>query len=105
MRIRHGSLPVHIRGPLEEQGLLAVRDPGTNQYRMLRVPPIDDPAILPNDWEAGRRCVEIFSRNLDGLIDTLTKERLQIKREAKPHGLFAFDPAPIIIYYLRANID
>ncbi|MGP0089072.1 MAG: hypothetical protein ACLPKB_03800 [Xanthobacteraceae bacterium] len=99
------SLAGHIRGPLEEQGLLAVRDHGTNQYRMLRAPQVDDQSIDENDWESVRRCVEIFSRNFDSIIDTLLKERLQIKRDEKPKGLFVFEPVPLMIYYLRANID
>jgi hypothetical protein len=105
MRIRHGSLAGHIRGPLEEQGLLAVRDHGTNLYRMLRSPAVDDQWTYHHDWSAVRWCVESFSRNFDALIDGLVKAKLQIKRDDKPEGLFVFDPAPLIIYYLRSNID
>jgi hypothetical protein len=49
--------------------------------------------------------VESFSRSFDALIDSLVKAKLQIKRDDKPEGLFVFDPAPLIIYYLRSNID
>jgi len=71
---------------------------------MLRTPAVSAGSAAIGDLEAARKCVEVFSRDVDGLIDTLTKERLQIKREIKPKGLFAFDPAPLIIYFLRANI-
>jgi hypothetical protein len=104
MRIRHGSLAGHIRGPLEEQGLLAVRDQGTNQYRMLRRPSVAD-GINRAEWEQARSCVETFSREFDAIIDRLAKEQLQIMGLAKPKGLFAFDPAPLIIYFIRAHVD
>ena len=71
---------------------------------MLRTPAVSAASIAPIDLEAARKCVEVFSREVDELIDVLTKDRLQIKRDSKPKGLFAFDPAPLIIYYLRANI-
>jgi hypothetical protein len=104
MRIRHGSLAGHIRGPFEEQGLLAVRDQGTNQYRTLKVPDVID-SDETDAWATAKRAIEAFSREFDRHIDALAKEKLQIKSDAKPNGLFVFDPAPIIIYYLRANID
>jgi hypothetical protein len=104
MRIRHGSLAGHIRGPFEEHGLLAVRDQGTNQYRTLKIPDVIDSDETAS-WQSAKRSIEAFSREFDRQIDALTKEKLQIKSESKPNGLFVFDPAPIIIYYLRANID
>jgi len=104
MRIRHGSLAGHIRGPLEEHGLLAVRDQGTNQYRVFRRPSMAN-RFSSSDWDKARRSVETFSREFDSILDRLAKEQLQIKGASKPKGLFAFDPSPLIIYYLRANID
>ncbi|MBR1208750.1 MULTISPECIES: hypothetical protein [unclassified Bradyrhizobium] len=104
MRIRHGSLAGNIRGPLEEQGLLAVRDQGTNQYRTLKVPDVID-SDEPEAWQTAKKSIEAFSREFDLVIDGLAKEKLQIKSDRKPNGLFVFDPKPIIIYYLRANID
>lgn len=105
MRIRHGSLAGHIRGPLEELGLLAVRDQGTDQYRMLRKPAVEDHWVNAADWTAVRERVEAFSRDFDAQIDALVRSRLQIYGTNKPDGLFTFDPGPLIIYYLRANLD
>jgi hypothetical protein len=105
MRIRHGSLAGHIRGPLEERGLLAARDKSTNTYHLVTSPAVDDMWRSHPDWETVERYVEAFSTRLDALIDDLVKNRLQIKREERPDGLFSSDPTPLIIYYLRANID
>lgn len=105
MRIRHGSLAGHIRGPLEEEGLLAVRDKGTNQYRLLHTPALDDPTIQSSQREAASRCVVSFSKEFNELIDGLIRDQLQIRGEAKPRGLFVIAPMPLVIYYLRATIE
>jgi hypothetical protein len=105
MRIRHGSLAGHIRGPLEEQGLLAARYKETNTYRLVKSPAVDEFWLSHPEWKAVEGCVEAFSVTFDRLIEDLVKNRLQIKREEKPQGLFSFDPNPLTIYYLRSNID
>jgi hypothetical protein len=105
MRIRHGSLAGHIRGPLEERGLLAARDKSTNTYHLVTSLAVDEAWRSHADWAMVERCVESFSTRLDALIDDLVKSRLQIKRDERPDGLFSADPTPLTIYYLRANID
>ena len=66
---------------------------------------MDDAWRAHPDWPTVEQCVEAFSTTLDALIDDLVKNCLQIKREDKPDGLFSVDPTPLIIYYLRANLD
>lgn len=93
MRVRHGSLAGHLRGPLEEAGILVPRDKGTGKFP------------IPAAWEDLASEITTFSGRYEELVDDLTKNQLQIKSAEHPSGLFGFELQPLSVYYVRSGID
>jgi hypothetical protein len=88
MRVRHGSLSGHLRGPLEERRLIVSRTDdkyADNEFLASQV-------AIANDQErkAFYACFADFSKRYDSIIDSLTKKRLQIRTEDKPDGMFGW---------------
>lgn len=97
LRIRHGTLSGHLRGPVEREHLVTRRD-ATGRY-------------LQNDhWtekladELDYNTLEIIddalqslSRQLDELITKITQDLIQVRREDKPEGLIMTDPSATTI--------
>lgn len=105
MRIRHGSLAGHLRGPLEERDFIVTKDDNDSNYRentaltnRLHPPPWE----LPGIFNAFRE----FSKRYDEIIEDLTKNRLQIRRAEKPLGMFSLplELNPLSIHYVRSHI-
>jgi len=87
MRVRHGSLSGHLRGPLEEQNLIVSKK--GDRY--------EDNAELANQIgiKSGDRAdfygyFASFSKEYDSIITTLTKDRLQVRTAEKPLGMFGW---------------
>lgn len=93
MRVRHGSLAGHLRGPLEEAGILVARDKATGKF------------AVPDEWLEFKGEVELFSSEYERLVNDLTKVRLQIRAPGSPDGLFGYEMTPLSVYYVRAGID
>ena len=93
MRVRHGSIAGHLRGPLEETGLLVARDKSTRKF------PVGD------EWRDLEPEVVLFSETYEQLVEELTKKRLQIRSTEHPDGLFHFELLSLPVYYIRAGID
>jgi hypothetical protein len=79
MRIRHGSLSGYMRGPLEERSLIVAKDEAAARYA-------DNLALIESlgvTSETDKRTINeafrSFSERYDGIIDSLTKDRLQIR--------------------------
>ncbi|PIO97275.1 hypothetical protein CJ014_20900 [Pleomorphomonas carboxyditropha] len=93
MRVRHGSLAGHLRGPLEEAGVLVARDKATGKFD------------VPDRWRDFKEDIERFSIEYEQLVSDLIKTRLQIRTPNKPDGLFAYEMTPLSVYYVRSGID
>jgi hypothetical protein len=88
MRIRHGALSGQLRAPLEEEHLITQRESGSGEY-------------FPNEHWARRlsyigsaRLTQLdvllreFSRDYDVMINSFTKDQIQIHSVDKKDGLF-----------------
>lgn len=93
MRVRHGSLAGHLRGPLEEAGILVARDKATGKFS------------IADEWREFEKEIERFSAKYEQLVDDLTKVRLQIRAPGSPDGLFGYEMTPLSVYYVRSGID
>lgn len=93
MRVRHGSIAGHLRGPLEETGLLVARDKSTRSF------------AVGEEWRDLALDVVGFSETYEQLVDELTKKRLQIRSKDHSEGLFHFELVSLSVYYIRAGID
>jgi hypothetical protein len=107
MRIRHGSLQGHMRGPLEEHQLIVAKDgtPGKYQENLIWA------TKLGLHSESERNCFfgafRNFSGRYDEIIEDLTKNRLQIKSSEKSSGMFSvsFEEMPLALHFIRNAID
>lgn len=103
LRIRHGTLSGHMRGPAEREHLVTRRD-ATGRYH-------------ENDYWTERLADEIehdnleliedallaLSRRLDELISNITQNLIQVRREEKPQGMLTTDPSPATIALMIAE--
>lgn len=104
MRVRHGSLSGHIRGPLEERSLLAVRDKDTGNYSASSSDRFLEMGLTPYDLEALKRCINDFSASYDAIIDDLAKNKLQVRTSDRPDGFFKLNIVPIMVYWVRSRV-
>lgn len=102
MRIRHGSLAGHLRGPLEESHLLVPK--GKAAKRFAGGLEFDEAGLSPNEIATIESCFVEFSVAYDAIIDDVAKTQLQIRRPEKPFGLFSMEALPLIIYWVRSRI-
>ena len=87
MRVRHGSLAGHLRGPLEKLCLIVSRN--DDKY-IDNAALATELAIEEEDRKSLFACFADFSRRYDGIIDDLIKNRLQIRTIKKPDGMFGW---------------
>ncbi len=109
MRVRHGSLSGHLRGPLEERGLIVNKNDNGEGYKD-NVGLADSLSITSEDERRALfKCCEDFSRKYDSIIEHLTKDILQIRTAEKPQGMFSLtferDADTIIIHFIRSRIE
>jgi hypothetical protein len=107
MRIRHGSLSGHLRGPLEEHSLIVSMDEAEKEYcenvfwlQRLVISDVDERKCLIKSFKD-------FSRSYDDIINDLATNRLQIRKPEKPAGVFclSLDENPLIIHYIRNQVQ
>ncbi|MGE5537149.1 MAG: hypothetical protein ACM30I_00915 [Gemmatimonas sp.] len=105
MRIRHGSLAGHIRGPVEDAHLITTFNADTKSYaeNTYWMDQLGD--LTTAEGTALQRALRDFSAQYDKIIEELIKDKLQIQTSAKPSGLFVFEEHPIWMHYLRSRIS
>lgn len=106
MRIRHGSLSGHMRGPLEEMNLIVSKDElGKYQDNKLLAERLQMRA--GSEQACLFESIRSFSSKYDSIIEDLTKNYLQIKSKEKPKGMFAtgFEINPVALHYVRSHIQ
>lgn len=86
LRVRHGSLDGYLRAPLREEGLLS--DVGLNGAFVLSERLV---ASIPYQYRYLKDDIasnfEIFTKQVNHLLDAFVKSRLIIKTETSPEGL------------------
>lgn len=106
MRIRHGSLSGHLRGPLEERNLIVFKNDSGDGY-CKNVSLAQQLGLGTEHYDAFFAAFSAFSGRYDGIISDLTKNRLQIRSARKPQGFFALDlrATPVVLHFVRARTD
>lgn len=105
MRIRHGSLSGHLRGPLEERNLLLIRDGTTGEYSSLTLSAGSCLSGYNHDEiQQVLPALKVFSEKIDEIVDELTKRKLQIRSALFAEGFFSRDFPPVALLYLRSRI-
>lgn len=103
LRIRHGTLSGHLRGPVEREHLVTRTDRSgrylPNDYWMERLGDELDYEAL----ELVSDTLEALSRSLDQLITRLTQDLIQIRREEKPNGMIKVDPSQTVLALMIAE--
>jgi tetratricopeptide (TPR) repeat protein len=87
-RIRHGSIVGYLRGPVEEQQLVTLRDEASDDYLpnmhwLGRMPELD-----ADEQALVQKAFDEFSRKYDDALINLRDNIIQIRSPEHPHGLF-----------------
>lgn len=103
LRIRHGTLSGHLRGPVEQEHLITRRDLSghylENGYWTERLAE----ELSNEQLELINDCLQALSRRFDDIIVELTQNLLQVRREDKPKGLIGIDPSTITLAIMIAE--
>ena len=107
MRIRHGSLAGHLRGPLEEQSLVVPKDIDGKKYldndswvvKLQPISKVEECSLITIFAE--------FSEKYDRIITQLVEDKLQIRTNDKPAGMFylSLNQNAIMLHYIRGRIQ
>ena len=106
MRIRHGSLAGHLRGPLEERSLVLTKNHRKDSYLEESVW-IERFSYLTSERRAELlSTLEEFTRTYDSIIDDLVQNRLQVRSTTHPVGVFHVPIAEnaIWLHWIRSRI-
>ena len=106
MRIRHGSLAGHLRGPLEEQSLILTKDDRKDGY-LQENPWIERFSRLGGDERKGfLDALKEFSQAYDNIIDGLVRNTLQVRSKDHPDGVFyvPITENAIVFHWIRSRV-
>lgn len=88
LRVRHGSLSGNVRGPLEEEGLLTLKDEATGTYGPNKIwAERLAPAGL-TEQEKVNEAFGGFSDAIDSAIQHVIRDVIQLRSREKPEGAF-----------------
>jgi hypothetical protein len=97
LRIRHGTLSGHLRGPVEREHLITRKDPNghylKNDYwsqRLAEELDYDQVKIIDGSLQA-------LSQHFDEIVADMTQDLIQVRREDKPRGLIITDPSNVTL--------
>jgi len=105
LRIRHGSLAGHLRGPLEEAGAIALRESAPGAYQ--RISRWDSllEGLGNGVKEAFHSAFSRFSDRFDVEVTYLVDELLQIRSDSKPNGSFDLSVNAFLMNLLKGSVD
>ena len=107
MRIRHGSLSGHLRGPLEERALVVAKDGKSDRYGQndvwLSRLSLQSDSARSSLVSAFQR----FSGKYDDIINDLIQKKLQIYDTKQPEGMFRLNLTenPLLLHVIRSRIQ
>lgn len=105
LRIRHGTLSGHLRGPVEREHLITRRTASgeylDNQYWLDLIAAENRPEITlaMAEW------LKAFSSRYDEVIDELGSQVIQLRTEEKPRGVLRFEVPPALATSMLLEID
>lgn len=103
LRIRHGSLAGHLRGPLEEAGAIALRDSASGIYQPISTWQSVGIDLTIEGISNINSAFDEFSKRFDNRISHFVDELLQIRSEAKPFGVFDISISTFLLNWLKAQ--
>lgn len=105
LRIRHGTLSGHLRGPVEREHLITRRTASgeylDNQYWLDLIAAENRPDVTLQMAER----LNAFSSRYDEVIDELGSEVIQLRTEEKPRGVLRFEVPPALATSMLLEID
>jgi hypothetical protein len=104
MRVRHGSLAGHIRGPLQSAELVTARKADGASYAENPRWKAEFSTLTAKEQETVQGILAAFSAQIDRLLDDLIKNKLQIWGPMRPEGAFALRTTPLFLHYVRSTI-
>ena len=103
LRIRHGTLSGHLRGPVEQERLITRRGSDgrylENTYWKERL----RGTVAPSNIHAVDDRLRALSSKYDGIIEELTQTLIQVRRAEKPKGLIRIDVTPTFVVAMIAD--
>jgi hypothetical protein len=103
MGFRHGTLSGQLRPQLEAAHLITLKDSKTNSYRQNEY----WAALLQDDTNREKILQRLgqFSAEVDGLIDDINGNTIQVHTESRPkQGMFDFSISPLFVKALQIRI-
>jgi len=105
LRIRHGTLSGHMRGPVEHEHLITKRETAQarylpNEYWRTHFSTQFTPDVIARIDER----LASLSEKYDAVVSDLAQTRIQLKREEKPKGWFLLTPSTTTIYLLAGEV-
>lgn len=101
-RVRHGTMGNQLRSAFELQSLLTQRDNGQYQPDSFWAETLGLGGGFEGSWLAAR--LAKFSEDLDGKIEYLVRQKVQVKSDATPEGLFFFPSFNYDLVKLQSDI-
>lgn len=105
LRIRHGTLSGHLRGPIEELNIITRRrSDGSylpNEYWIERL----GGSLPPDSIIEIDNCLTNLSRHYDTLIERLTKDLIQVRTADKPSGLIPIEVSSVLLAAMLAETN
>jgi hypothetical protein len=105
LRIRHGTLSGHLRGPVERERLITRRDSEgryqENEFWAERLGEV----LRYDELELIEDRLQALSSTFDSAVARLTDQYLQVRRPEKPEGMLLTAPTPVIINSMIAETN
>lgn len=105
LRIRHGTLSGHLRGPVEREHLITRRTVSgeylDNQYWLELIAAENRPELTLAMAER----LNAFSSRYDEVIDELGSQVIQLRTDEKPRGVLRFEVPPALATSMLLEID
>jgi len=97
LRIRHGTISGHLRGPIEQERLITRRRSDGTYLRNEHWIELLGGTVPPEALAAIDERLGTLSSEFDAIIDRLTKKLIQVRSEEKPEGLINIEVSPAIV--------
>jgi hypothetical protein len=101
-RVRHGTMGNQLRSAFETNALLTQKDDGRYVADYTWSEQLDLTEMHAWSWLAQR--LADFSEQIDSAIEDLVRERVQVRSEALPNGLFIFTTYNYDILQMQAEV-
>lgn len=105
MRVRHGSFEGHLRRPVEDAMLVTLRNKDTRSYDENSHWSSIFKHLDNSKQSALQKALKVFATSYDKVLDEAVDEKLHIRSEKKPNGLFFFTRLPLWYHLVKNRIE